>query len=192
MLPSGTMTYCCNVVRIGCVLQRTAARLVLWTLALAILLTPNAYALTYMFQGTIVPGRRCDRFKMPEQVVGTLRGTNRLPTRPFLGRLRLRATDPIPEFSYSQIVRGRSIRRTHQIDSCVLFSSPPPRRCAVAITEMPEIPDASGTLNTGAVILLFRSPFREPDCEVRWDGTWVAIDAPRPSGNGAPVGANSK
>jgi hypothetical protein len=167
----------CNVLRIGCGLERTTARVVLLALALLILLTPDAHALTYTFQGTLVPGRRCDRSEMPEQVVGTLR--DGLHTHPFLGRLRLRAVDPInAEFSYSQIVRGRSIRRTHQIDACVLFSSPPPRRCAVAIAEMPVIPDASGTADNGAVILQFHSPSRPPDCEVRWEGTWVVLAPP--------------
>jgi hypothetical protein len=40
---------CGTVLRIGCVLERTRKRLMLRALALAILVTPHAHALTYGF-----------------------------------------------------------------------------------------------------------------------------------------------
>ena len=81
---------------------------------------------------------------------------------------------PFSAFHYDQDVRGRvgwGRWTMKQIDTCVLFDSPPPRRCGVMHSEMTGLPDATGSV-PGAVVLEFHDPFRKPDCSIRWEGNW--------------------
>ena len=78
-------------------------------------------------------------------------------------------------FRYRQRVRGRfnaSSWSMKQVDTCVLFTSPPPRRCASIRTEMAGLPDAEQAVR-GSVVLGFHHSLRKPDCFIRWEGGWT-------------------
>ena len=107
----------------------------------------------------------------------TITGTRR---RRAVGTLDVVTTrDPLlmkfAALRYFQRVRGRLSPDSwsmKQIDSCVLFNSPPPRRCGVMVTEMRGLPDADHSV-LGALVLQFHNPFEKPDCSIRWEGNWT-------------------
>ena len=59
---------------------------------------------------------------------------------------------------------------TTQIDTCVLFMRPPPRRCGVMTTSIEGLPGDEGA--PGTLVLQFHDPLKDPDCGIQWTGVW--------------------
>lgn len=135
---------------------------------------PNPAALPYLgiysFTGTQTANTCKGTF--PPMVVArlTLLETTAIG---FSGSLHVDDGDPMGgRFDYTHDVQGVPAETwtTTQIDTCVLFSRPPPRRCGVMMTSIEGLPGDDGA--PGTLVLQFHDPLKDPDCGIQWTGVW--------------------
>jgi hypothetical protein len=137
---------------------------------------PDPLALPYLgiyhFTGTQTANTCSDAFPFPHMVVGQLTLLTTTATG-FSGSLHVDDGDPIGDrFDYTHDVQGvpADTWTTTQIDTCVLFWPPPPRRCGVMMTSVDGLPGDEGA--PGTIVLQLHDPLEDPDCAIQWTGAW--------------------
>jgi hypothetical protein len=135
---------------------------------------PNPAALPYLgiydFTGTQTANTCKDTF--PQTAVARLTLLMTTATG-FAGSLHVDDGDPLTgRLDYTHDVQGVPAETwtTTQIDTCVLFMRPPPRRCGVMMTSIAGLPGDEGA--PGTLILQFHDPLKDPDCGIEWTGVW--------------------
>ena len=135
---------------------------------------PNPAALPYLgiydFTGATTANTCKGTF--PQTVVARLTLLTTTATG-FSGSLHVDDGNPITgRLDYTHDVQGVPAESwtTTQIDTCVLFTRPPPRRCGVMMTSISGLPGDEGA--PGTLVLQFHDPLKDPECSIQWTGGW--------------------